>query len=53
MKGTFWTESEDEQLIRLREDGHTIRQIADQIDGRSSDGVNGRLRLLQRTREVR
>jgi hypothetical protein len=51
MRGTFWTEPEDQQLIRLRKDGDSIRQIAAQIDGRSFDGVNGRLRVLQRKRE--
>ena len=51
MKGTFWTTPEDEQLIFLRESGDTLRQIADQIEGRSFDGVNARLRILQRKKD--
>lgn len=50
MKGTFWTTPEDQQLIHLRKAGDTLRQIADQIEGRSFDGVNARLRILQRGR---
>lgn len=52
MRGTFWTEREDQQIIRLRKAGDTLRQIADQIEGRSFDSVNGRLRILQRSRGI-
>lgn len=51
MRGTFWTEPEDAQLILLRKAGDSLKQIADQIEGRSFDGVNGRLRRLQRDGE--
>jgi len=51
MRGAFWTTPEDEQLIFLRKSGDTLRQIADQIEGRSFDGVNARLRILQREKD--
>ena len=50
MRGTFWTEPEDRQLMRLRKAGDSLKQIAAQIEGRSFDGVNARLRILQRRR---
>lgn len=53
MRGILWTPHEDERLIHLRKRGHSLRQIADLIEGRSFNGVNGRLRILQRTETVR
>jgi len=51
MRGTFWTEAEDRELVRLRNAGDSLRQIASQIEGRSFNGVNGRLRRLVRDGE--
>jgi len=52
MKGIFWTEKEDKELIELREGGLTNREISDEIPGRTFNAVVGRLSRLRSKREV-
>lgn len=53
MRGTFWRDFEDQELIRLRDDGCSTREIAEQIEGRNRGGVQGRLVILRREGLVR
>ena len=47
MRGTIYTDEEDEMLIRLRDSGLTNREISDEMPGRSFWGVIGRLSRLR------
>lgn len=53
MNGQLWTEKEDRILILLRSDGFRLREISAGLFNRSKRSVSNRLRILQRTHNVR
>lgn len=52
MRGKLWTEQEDEELMYLKGDGLTNREISDRMEGRTFCAVIGRFHRIGGIRKV-